>query len=77
MSTSFGIVVYGPCSNWEVKETYAEIGANGTQVEVLSVTVDQGKIFAATKDGILKASLSGGNLLDYNSWTYISTVSDR
>lgn len=73
LSTSFGIVVYD-LLKLEVKETYAEIGANGTQVEVLSVTVDQGKIFAATKDGILKASLSGGNLLDYNSWTYISTV---
>lgn len=73
LSTSFGIVVYD-LQRMEVKETYSEIGLNGTQVEVFSMTIHNGKIYASTKDGVITASLSSPNLLDYNYWSYISGV---
>jgi hypothetical protein len=72
ISCSFGIVVYDLIRQ-EVKETYSEIGAGGKQVEVYGTTTDAGYIYAATQDGILKASLSSINLLDFHSWTLIKT----
>ena len=69
-SCSFGIVVYD-LKKLEVKETYSEIGANGKQLEIFQTTIYDGKIYAATTDGILSASLSAPNLLDFNAWTNI------
>lgn len=72
LSCSFGIVVYDMIK-MEVKETYSEIGANGKLLEIFQTTIYNGNIYAATSDGILKASLSAPNLLDFNAWTYIKS----
>jgi hypothetical protein len=70
LSCSFGIVVYD-LKKMEVKETYSEIGTAGKQLEIYQTTINNGNIYAATPDGILKASLSSPNLLDFNAWTNI------
>lgn len=72
LSCSFGIVVYDMLK-LEVKETYSEIGANGKLLEIFQVCILDGNIYAATSDGILKASLNAPNLLDFNAWTNIKS----
>jgi hypothetical protein len=72
LSCSFGIVVYD-LKRLEVKETYSEIGTNGKLIEIFQTTINDGNIYAATPDGILKASLSAPNLLDFNAWTNIKS----
>jgi len=72
LSCSFGIVVYD-LIRMEVKETYSEIGFGGKQLAISQTTINNGNIYAATPDGILMASLSAPNLLDYNAWTNIRT----
>jgi ligand-binding sensor domain-containing protein len=72
LSCSFGIVVYD-LIRLEVKETYSEIGANGKSPEIFQTTIYNGSIYAATSDGILKASISAPNLLDFNAWSNIKS----
>lgn len=72
ISCSFGIVVYDISRN-EIKESYIEIGENGTQIEVFATAFYKDSIFAATNSGILAASLFSPNLLDYRAWKFISS----
>ena len=73
ISTSFGVVIYD-ISKDEIRETYSEIGANGTQPDILNVCIMNDSIFAATKDGILTASMQSTNLMDYRSWSLINNA---
>jgi sugar lactone lactonase YvrE len=72
LSCGFGIVVVNLSLN-EIKDTYF-IGDNGGQLAVYDVEFFQGMIWAATENGILKASESGANLLDYTNWMEETTV---
>lgn len=67
LSSGFGIV-YLDILKAEIKDTYI-IGSNGGQIEVYQVAVGDGVIMAATEEGIYKASLSGGSLINFNNWT--------
>jgi len=67
LSTSFGIVVVD-VDKKQIKDTY-KIGFNGNDVETYAVSTDANNIYAATKNGLYKASLSNGdNLLSFTSW---------
>lgn len=67
LATNLGITVINLAKK-EISNTYV-IGAQGAQTNVLSTTIDGKHIYAATAEGVKRASLSAPNLLDFNSWT--------
>jgi len=67
LSCGFGIVVLDLVRK-EIKDTYY-IGLNGAQINVLDMTTDGTKLYAATEAGVYDANLNDPNLADYNSWT--------
>jgi hypothetical protein len=69
LSTGFGVVVIDT-PNKEVKETYF-IGENGAPVQVTDLTIASDKIYAATADGLLQASISNPFLPNYTNWIEI------
>lgn len=70
ISTNYGISVYN-LKRLEFGDTYF-IGDFGSQIEVLQTTVIGPHIYAASYgDGIRRATLSDGNLIDYQNWTTI------
>ncbi len=71
LACGFGIVVLN-LNNPEIKDTYY-IGENGSPVGVNDVTLFNGSVYAATNNGILKAS-TASNLLDYRNWSKIVDI---
>ncbi|MCS6820097.1 MAG: hypothetical protein NZ522_09125, partial [Chitinophagales bacterium] len=65
-ATDLGVVVV----NQEKKEIAASyiIGKNGENTVVNDVAIGNGKIFAATREGMKCALLDGVNLQDYRNW---------
>ena len=67
LACGFGIVVLDVAKE-EIKDTYY-IGDDGGFVNVLSITIDPNDtIWAATDEGIFKASLNDPNLVSFTSW---------
>jgi len=66
LSCGFGIVVVN-LEKKEIKETYF-IGNEGDYVNVLDLATDGQYFYAATANGIYKASISEPNLQNYNNW---------
>ncbi len=62
----FGISTYD-LDNLEFNETYY-IGDNGAQIAVKQLAFNDEVIYAATEQGIKKASATSPNLIDYNVW---------
>jgi hypothetical protein len=73
LSTDAGISVISLAKK-EISNTYI-IGSTGSQVKVFATSTDGNYIYAATAEGVKRASLSTANLLDFNSW-YLFNVSD-
>jgi ligand-binding sensor domain-containing protein len=67
LSCGFGIVVIN-LERKEIKDTYI-IGDEGDYRNVLDFATDGSYFYAATANGIYKASASEPNLQDYNNWT--------
>ena len=68
LSCGFGIVVLD-IDKEEIRDSYY-IGANGSEVNVLSLTKNQNDtLFAATENGIYLADANSANLANYSSWT--------
>jgi len=67
LSCGFGIVVVD-LEKQEIKDTYY-IATNGTQINVLDMTFDGTKLYAATEAGVYDANLNDPDLSDYNAWT--------
>jgi len=68
LSCSFGIVVLD-LQKTEIKETYANIGKNGIQIEVYASAFKGDSIFITTSEGIKAGStLANYNLIDFGSW---------
>ncbi|MEY3417037.1 MAG: hypothetical protein RL060_1149, partial [Bacteroidota bacterium] len=73
LSCAFGIVVLD-LFKVEIKETYLNIGPNGTQIEVSSTTFKGDSIFIASSVGIMAGStLPNYNLIDFNNWKTFNT----
>lgn len=71
VSTDFGICVYD-LNISQFGDTYF-IGPNGTNIEILQTAVHNNAIYAVANGyGLLKASLSNPNLIDYSQWLMIS-----
>ena len=70
VSCDFGIVQYN-LTTLGFGDTY-RIGDFGTEIKVSQTAVHNGFIYAATSNGIRKASLSNPNLNDYNQWTAVN-----
>ncbi|MBV5335284.1 MAG: hypothetical protein JZU49_05715, partial [Sulfuricurvum sp.] len=66
LSCGFGIVVIN-LERKEIKDTYF-IGNEGNYLNVQDIATDGSYIFAATVNGIYKASVSEPNLQNYNNW---------
>jgi ligand-binding sensor domain-containing protein len=72
ISCGFGIVLLN-LTKKEITDSYY-IGDNGTHLEVFSIAMDDQSIYAATAEGIRKASLADQNLFNYTSWTRITDI---
>ena len=72
ISCGFGIVLLN-LTKKEITDTYY-IGDNGAHLEVFAVTFDNQYIYAATANGIRKASQSDPALFDFSSWTRITDI---
>ncbi len=72
LATGFGIVALD-ISRKEIKDTY-QFGESGSQITVNDLTFDGEYIFAATNQGIYRASINSPNLVDYNYWSRITNV---
>ena len=66
IACSFGIVVYD-LAREEVKDTYY-IGNNGTYVNINDIALFNDSIYAATDNGIFKASLQENSLANFAVW---------
>lgn len=71
LSTAFAIVVYD-LNRLEFGETYF-IGSNSSMVKVNQIEIFQNLIYAATENGIYKATVNNPNLIDYRQWTWFGT----
>ncbi|MCC9167789.1 type IX secretion system anionic LPS delivery protein PorZ [Pontibacter harenae] len=70
LSASFGVVVLD-LQKQEIKETYSNIGPEGTTISIKEAAVLGDSIFVATANSVLGASLSA-NLQDFASWSSVS-----
>jgi ligand-binding sensor domain-containing protein len=67
VSCDFGIVQYNLVTSG-FGDTY-RIGNLGTEIKISQTAVSNGFIYAATADGIRRATVANPNLNDYNQWT--------
>ncbi|MBS3993417.1 MAG: hypothetical protein KGZ87_06855 [Bacteroidetes bacterium] len=67
LSTAFAVVVFD-LQRLEFGETYF-IGYNSSMVKVNQLEIFQNMIYAATENGIYKASIANPNLIDFTQWT--------
>jgi len=72
LSCGFGIVVFDLAKR-EIKDTY-KIGFNSSNVMVYEVKIFNGKIYAATKNGIYWANANSSFLNDSQQWTLLSDL---
>jgi len=70
LSTSLGIIVLDE-DKYEVKDTYV-IGSDGDTLAVQSLATDGNYFYAATAQGIKKASAGSSDLADYHNWTLVN-----
>lgn len=69
LSLSFGIVEYN-LSQLEFGDTFF-IGSNSSAIQVNETAVNNEFIYAATQDGLYRASIANENLIDFNNWTRV------
>jgi hypothetical protein len=67
LSASFGVLVLD-MQRQEIRETYRNLGINGTNLAIYGSTIAGDTIYLATARGILSAPASGVNLQDFNNW---------
>jgi hypothetical protein len=70
LSCDFGILLLNMRKK-EISDTYI-IGTNSSEVKVLSTTIHNGKIYAATANAIYSADANNPNLVNYEFWTNTS-----
>ncbi len=72
IATSFGIIVYD-MQRREVKDSYLNIGPNGTVPDVFGIAINDNKIYASTTYGVMQAPLNTfSNLSNSASWSIIT-----
>lgn len=68
LSTSFAIVVFD-LQKLEFGETFF-IANNSSMTKVNQIEIFQNMIYAATENGVYKASITNSNLIDFTQWTW-------
>ncbi len=71
--TDFGIGILDLEIN-EIVEFYSEIGANGEVLNISELIIAEDRILASTDEGLIIGNLNT-NLLDFNNWTSLSSLS--
>lgn len=71
VSCDFGIVQFNLATS-KFGDTYF-IGDAGAEISVKQTTFFNGFIYAATSNGIRRASITNANLVDYNQWTVVNS----
>lgn len=66
LATDFGAVVFD-LTRLEVKETWRDLGVDGTQLKIAGSTFKADSIFLATENGVIAGDLDD-NLMDFNNW---------
>lgn len=74
LSCGFGIVVVN-LERREIKDTYF-IGNDGGYLSVFDIATDGKSLFAATSNGVYKASATEPNLQNYNNWILQKSLPD-
>ncbi len=69
LSYEFGVVVLDLRTR-QIRETYQNLGSNGTSLRILGTTIKGDQIFLATEKGILTGSTKA-NLQDYRNWKLV------
>lgn len=72
LSCGFGIVVFD-LKKREIKDTY-KIGSNSSNIFVEEIKIYNGKIYAATKNGIYYADVNSNFLNDFQQWSVITAI---
>lgn len=72
LACNFGIVALN-MQKKEVSDTYI-IGANASEVKVLSIAVNKGQIYALTNSVVYTASVDEKNLVNYEYWNTSATA---
>ncbi|GAL87577.1 hypothetical protein MYP_4807 [Sporocytophaga myxococcoides] len=75
LSTDFGLIIIN-LKKKEVKESYTNIGPNGSTLKVYTSSLNQNKdsLYAATDKGLMVGRISTTiNLLDYSNWYIFQT----
>lgn len=75
ISTDYGISVFD-LNRLEFGDTYF-IGDGGSQISVRQTAILNSELFAATDKGIRKANINDNSIIDYNSWSTISSGNFR
>lgn len=71
IGTSFGLLELDIVKN-EIKNSYLNIGPNGTVIDIFGSTITNDSIYVATKTGVYRGSNNpNNNLADYTNW-YLS-----
>ena len=77
LSTDFGIVLFNS-TQAEIRDTYRNIGPNGTIVSVLATALSHDTLFALTTQGILAAAFSPKtNLAYFGNWRLVANPGGR
>jgi streptogramin lyase len=66
MAADYGLAVFDLKQN-EVKETWRDLSATGSNIKIFQSAILGDSIFLATEKGVLAGNLNN-NLLDYNNW---------
>lgn len=66
LATDYGLVVFD-LNNVEIKETWRDLGPNGTKLKINQSAFLGDSIFLTTDNGVIAGSLNN-NLLDYRYW---------
>lgn len=73
LSMPFGVVVLD-LEKGEVKETYTNLGSNGSANTIFASAISRDSLFLATEQGLLAASLAATvNRLDFRNWKNLPT----
>lgn len=71
VSCDFGIVQFNLTTS-QFGDTYF-IGDNGAEISIRQTAYFDGFIYAATSNGIRKASSTNANLIDFNQWSVVNS----
>jgi ligand-binding sensor domain-containing protein len=72
MAYNFGVVMLD-LNRQEIKETWRNLGTNGSSLSVYGSTIVEDSIFLGTSQGVLVAKRTA-NLQDFNSWKILGTA---